>query len=71
MSNVININKDANIPTNDVLTGAIDELSQVIVLGEKPTGEIYVASSTSDISQLLFLSQCLTVHLNDCLRGNN
>lgn len=44
-----------DIPCNDVLEGAKDVVSDVIVLGYDENNELYVASHKSDIAELNLL----------------
>lgn len=58
-----------DIPTNDVLNGAIDKLEKVVVIGFDDDGELYIASSMSDVPELLFHLHCFRVHLDQYIAG--
>ena len=44
-----------DIPADDVLNGALGELSEVLVVGHTKDGNFYIASSTADGPSILWL----------------
>lgn len=45
-----------DIPPNKVLKGAIEQdLASVLVIGEDKKGDLYIAGSTSNVPEILFL----------------
>jgi len=44
-----------DIDPNDVLSNAIDQTKQVLVIGNSKDGSLYVAASTADGGELLWL----------------
>jgi len=72
MGDVIDFNglTAVDLPVNDVLDGAKDKLKTAVLVGFEDDGSLYIASTMSDIPELLMHLHCFRVHLDQYISGN-
>jgi len=52
-----------DIPPDQVLAGARGKLDEVVVIGSKPNGDYYLASSTANRKEMLWILECVRIKL--------
>ncbi len=72
MGDVIKFNgfSTVDLPANDVLNGAVDKIKTAVVIGFDENEELYIASSMSDMPELLLHLHCFRVHLDKYIAGD-